>query len=358
MKSIARLLVFTTLTLVLVATLALPAADRALAQEGASLLDTVRNRGRLICGVNGQVPGFSFLDPDTGEMTGFDADFCRALAAAIFGEVTADNLEFVPTTAQERFTALQSGQIDVLFRNTTWTLSRDGELGIDFGPTTYYDGQGLMVHADMGVSSIDELDGASICTLTGTTTELNITEAMESRGLSYELVPFEQSSETLAAFEERRCDVLTSDQSQLAGLRSSAADPGSIVVLPEVISKEPLGPVYIEGDAAWADVVNWTVYATFTAEEFGITQANVDEFLNSTDERIQRFLGQGDVAAGTLIGLDNDFAVNVIRAVGNYGEIYERNVGIDTPLGLDRSAGLALNELWTNGGLIYAPAWR
>jgi general L-amino acid transport system substrate-binding protein len=358
MKRIARSLVFTGLALALVATLALPVAGRALAQDETSLLDTVISRGRLICGVNGQVPGFSFLDPDTGEMTGFDADFCRALAAAIFGEVTPDNLEFVPTTAQERFTALQTGQIDVLIRNTTWTLSRDAELGIDFGPTTYYDGQGVMIHADLGVASLDELDGASICTLTGTTTELNITEAMEARGLSYELVPFEQSSETLAAFEERRCDALTSDQSQLAGLRSSSADPGSIVVLPEVISKEPLGPAYIQGDSRWADVVNWTVFATFTAEEFGITQANVDDFLSSTDERVQRFLGQGDVASGSLIGLDNDFAVNVVRAVGNYGEIYERNVGIDTPVGLDRAGGLALNELWTDGGLLYAPAWR
>ena len=324
------------------------------AQDGGSLLDTVRDRGYLICGVNGQVPGFSFLDPDTGEWSGFDVDFCRALAAAVFGEVTADNVQYVPLTAKERFTALQTGQVDVLFRNTTWTLQRDGEFGIDFGPTTYYDGQGLLVKADLGVGSIDELDGASICTLTGTTTELNITEALSSRGLSYELVPFENSSETAAAFEEGRCDVLTSDQSQLAGLRSQMADPGAVVVLPEVISKEPLGPAYLENDARWADVVNWTVFATFTAEEFGITQANVDDFLSTDDPRIQRFLGIGDNASGSIIGLDNDFAVNVIRAVGNYGEIFERNVGADSPLELPRG----LNRLWTDGGLIYAPAWR
>ncbi len=330
------------------------AVPSVMAQDGGSLLDTVRERGYLICGVNGQVPGFSFLDPDTGEWSGFDVDFCRALAAAVFGEVTADNIQYVPLTAKERFTALQTGQVDVLFRNTTWTLQRDGEFGIDFGPTTYYDGQGLLVKADLGVASIDELDGASICTLTGTTTELNITEALSSRGLSYELVPFENSSETAAAFEEGRCDVLTSDQSQLAGLRSQMADPGSVVVLPEVISKEPLGPAYLENDARWADVVNWTVFATFTAEEFGITQANVDEFLNSDDPRIQRFLGIGDNASGSIIGLDNDFAVNVIRAVGNYGEIFERNVGADSPLELPRG----LNRLWTDGGLIYAPAWR
>ncbi len=330
------------------------AVPSVMAQDGGSLLDTVRERGYLICGVNGQVPGFSFLDPDTGEWSGFDVDFCRALTAAIFGEVTADNLQFVPLTAKERFTALQTGQVDVLFRNTTWTLQRDGEFGIDFGPTTYYDGQGLLVKADLGVTTLDELDGASICTLTGTTTELNITEALSSRGLSYELVPFENSAETSAAFEEGRCDVLTSDQSQLAGLRSQMADPGAAVVLPEVISKEPLGPAYLENDARWADVVNWTVFATFTAEEFGITQANVDEFLNTDDPRIQRFLGIGDNASGSIIGLDNDFAVNVIRAVGNYGEIFERNVGADSPLELPRG----LNRLWTDGGLIYAPAWR
>ncbi|NDJ75929.1 MAG: amino acid ABC transporter substrate-binding protein [Chloroflexi bacterium] len=355
MQKVARLFVIASLVCVLAASFVVPGVAQA--QDG-SLLDEVLERGTLICGVNGQVPGFSFLDPDSGQMTGFDADFCRALAAAIFGEVTDDNLEFVQLTAQERFTALQTGSVDVLFRNTTWTLQRDGEFGIDFGPTTYYDGQGLMVKADLGVTSIDELNNVSICSLTGTTTELNITEAMDIRGLTYELVPFEQSSETISAFEEGRCDVLTSDQSQLAGLRSNASDPGSMVVLPEVISKEPLGPAYLAGDERWGDVVNWTVYAVMTAEEFGISQGNVDDFIGSEDPRIQRFLGTGDAASGSLIGLDNDFAVNVIRAVGNYGEIYERNVGIDTPLGLDRFGGLGLNLLWTDGGLIYPPAWR
>ncbi len=354
MKRTTRLFVLS-LVLVLLAAIVVPTA---VAQDGGSLLDTVRARGKLICGVNGLVPGFSNLDPDTGEMTGFDADFCRALAAAVFGEVTADNLEFVPLTANERFTALQTGQVDVLFRNTTWTIQRDGENGVDFGPTTYYDGQGLQVKASLGVSSIDELNGASICTLTGTTTELNITEAFETRGLTYELVPFEDSAQTAAAFEEGRCDVLTSDQSQLKGLRSEMADPGSIIVLPEIISKEPLGPAYLENDSKWGDVVNWTVYATFTAEEFGITQANIDDFLSTDDPRIQRFLGIGDNKSGDLIGLENDFTVNIIRAVGNYGEIYERNVGADTPLQIDRQAGLGLNRLWSDGGLLYAPAWR
>lgn len=338
------------LALVMLTALAVPTAS---AQES-SILDQVRARGSLICGVNGGLPGFGFLDPDSGEMLGFDADFCRALAAAIFGEVTSDNLVFVQTTAQERFTAIQNRQIDVLFRNATWTVQRDAELGIDFGPTIFYDGQGVMVPSDLGVSSLGDMDGASICVLTGTTTELNITEAMEKRGFTYELVKFERPAETIGGLEEGRCDALTSDVSQLAGLRSGTADPGKYVILPDVISKEPLTPAYIEGDPVWADVVKWTVYATIQAEEYSITQANIDEYVASTDAAIQRFLGQGDQASGTLLGLDNDFVVNVIRAVGNYGEIFERNVGVNTPLALGRG----LNALWTQGGLIYAPAWR
>lgn len=336
------------LALVLLLSLALPTVS---AQEGGSLLDEVKARGKLICGVNGGVPGFSFLDTDTGEMSGFDADFCRVLAAAIFGEVTDDNLEFVMLTAQERFTALQTGQIDVLFRNTTWTTTRDGDLGIDFGPTTFYDGQGLMVNAELGVMSMAELDGASICVLTGTTTALNITETMEKLGFDYELVPFEESSQSGAAFEEGRCDVLTSDLSQLAGLRSNMADPSMGLILPDVISKEPLGPAYLENDSVWADVVNWAVYATMTAEELGITSENIDEFLASDDAAVQRFLGVGDNPSGSLIGLDNDFAVNIIRSQGNYAEIFDRNL---PAIGLQRG----VNALWTDGGLMYPPAWR
>jgi len=356
MSEHARRAIYLGLSLALLVAVTLPflPGSPALAQGG-SILDDVLQRGVLNCGVNGQVPGFGYLNPDTGQWEGFDVDFCRALAAALFGEVTDSNINFIPTTTQERFTVLQTRQADVLFRNTTWTISRDGELGLDFGPTTYYDGQGLMVRADLGAASIEDLDGASICSLTGTTTELNVTEAMESRGLSYELVPFEQSSETISAFEEGRCDVLTSDQSQLAGLRSQAADPGSIVILPDVISKEPLGPAYLANDSAWGDVVNWTVFALIQAEEFGITSQNIDEFLTSDNPEILRFLGQGaDTPSGSLIGLDNDFVVNVIRAVGNYGEIFERNLGPDTPLGLQRG----LNRLWTDGGLLYAPPWR
>jgi len=349
MKKVTRLTALALLVIALTA-LALPPVS---AQDG-STLEAIRARGTLNCGVNGQLPGFGFLNPDTGEMLGFDADFCRAVAAAIFGEVTPENLTFIPVTAQERFTAIQNKQVDVLFRNATWTLQRDTELGLNFGPTIFYDGQGLMTRGDLGVASIMDLDGASICTLTGTTTELNITEAMESRGLNYELVPFEQASETISALEEGRCDVLTSDISQLAGLRTSTADPGAYVILPDVLSKEPLTPAYLEGDDGWGDIVDWVVYATIQAEELGITQANIDEMLASDDTSIQRFLGVGDNVSGSLLGLDNDFVVNVIRAVGNYGEIFERSVGVNSPLGLERG----LNALWSSGGLIYAPAWR
>lgn len=320
--------------------------------EPTGKLAEVLERGRLVCGVSGTLPGFSFLDPDSGEMTGFDADYCRGLAAAIFGEVTEDNLEFVSLTAAERFTALQNGEVDVLFRNTTWTFTRDTDLAGDFGPTIFYDGQGLLVRTDLGVSSIDELDGASICTQTGTTTELNITDAMEFRGFDYELIPFETSADSAAGYEAGRCDVLTSDKSQLAAIRANLADPSAHVVLPDTLSKEPLGPMWLQGDSQWGDVVSWTVFATFQAEEFGINSGNIDEFVGTGVPEIARFMGEeGDL--GSFIGLSNDFAVNVIRAIGNYAEVYERHV---TPLGISREG--SLNALWTEGGLIYAPAWR
>lgn len=357
MKKISVLLAFVLVIVLFVVTFAPGASFKTTAvraQESGSILDKVRARGTLNCGVNGQLPGFGYLDSNTGEWSGLDVDFCRAIAAAVFGEVTKDNLTFIPTTAQERFTAVQTGTVDVLLRNATWTLQRDTELGLDMGPVVFYDGQGVMVPASLGAKSIKDLDGASICTLTGTTTELNITETMKALGLKYELVPFEQASQTIGGLEEGRCDVLTSDRSQLASLRTTTADPGKYVILPDVISKEPLSPAYIETDPKWANVVRWTVFATIQAEEYGITQANIDTFLTTTDPAIQRFLGLSKDASGTLLGLDNGFVVNVIRAVGNYGEIYERNVGPNTPLGLDRG----LNNLWTNGGLMYAPAWR
>jgi general L-amino acid transport system substrate-binding protein len=325
----------------------------ALAQaEPTGKLKEVMDRGRLICGVSGTLPGFSFLDPDTNAWTGFDTDYCRAVAAGIFGEATADTLEFVPLTAAERFAALQSGQIDVLIRNTTWTFSRDTDVGGDFGPTTFYDGQGMMVPVSLGVSSALELDGASICTQSGTTTELNITDYFNANGMTFELIPLETSADTMTAFEGGRCDVLTSDKSQLAGLRSAAADPSLYMILPETISKEPLGPMYNQGDAQWGDVVNWITFATFQAEELGVTMDNADTMEATEGTELARFLGnEGDL--GSFIGLSNDFAKNVIKAVGNYGEIYDRNI---VPIGIERAG--SLNALWTQGGLIYAPAWR
>ncbi|HEX2907154.1 MAG TPA: amino acid ABC transporter substrate-binding protein [Phototrophicaceae bacterium] len=319
--------------------------------EPTGKLAEVLARGKLICGTNGTLPGFSFLNADTGEITGFDADYCRAVAAAIFGEVTADNLQFVTVTPAERFAALQSGQIDVLFANATSTFSRDTDLRLDAGPVIFYDGQGLMVRTSLGVASIDDLGGASFCTLTGTTTELNITDAMKSRGLEFELIPFETSTDSFSGFEAERCDVITSDKSQLASLRSSANDPSQYLVLPDTLSKEPLAPFWLEGDEQWGNVIRWTVYATFQAEELGLTSATI-ETADVSNPTISRFIGN-EGGLGGFLGLSDDFAVKVIKAVGNYGEIYDRHI---TPIGIDRAG--TLNAAYTEGGLIYAPAWR
>ena len=314
-------------------------------------LDTVKGRGTLICGVNGGLPGFSNLEAD-GTFSGFDADFCRAIAAAVFGDPEA--VEFRGLSTQERFTALQTGEIDVLIRNTTWTFNRDVELGMTFGPTTFYDGQGMMVHADLGVTTLEELDGGTVCVQTGTTTELNLADQMNRRGIAYEPVVFDEIDPTYAAYEEGRCDAVTSDRSQLVGRRSAMADPSAHVLLDVAMSKEPLGPLTLQGDSQWSDVVAWTVFGVIAAEEKGITSANVDTFADTTDPEIQRMLGIGDSNLGAQLGLENDWLARVIRAVGNYGEIYERNLGPDTPLNIARGP----NELWTNGGLLYSPPFR
>ncbi len=320
--------------------------------EPSGKLAEVLERGTLNCGVSGTLPGFSFIDADSGEVSGFDADYCRALAAAIFGEVTEENLEFVPLTAAERFTALQTDQVDVLFRNTTWTFSRDTDLSGDFITVTFYDGQGLMVPVDLGVSSVNDLDGARICTQSGTTTELNISDTMNSLGFEFELVPLETSADSMTAFVEGTCDVLTSDKSQLAALRSSAEDPSLYTILPDTLSKEPLGPMWIEGDGQWGDVITWTVFATFYAEELGITSENIGDFMGSDDPNIQRFVGE-EGGLGSFIGLSDDFAFNIISTVGNYGELYDRHLA---PIGITREG--SLNASYLDGGLIYAPAWR
>lgn len=316
-------------------------------------LAAVKANGVLRCGVNSGVPGFGFLN-ESGEFVGFDTDFCRAIATAIFGDPTA--VEFRPLTAAERFTALQTNEIDVLIRNTTWTFTRDVELGTDFGPTTFYDGQGMMVRKDSGFNSLNDMEGATICVLSGTTTELNLADAFSSRGLTYDTLVFDKSDETAAAYDEGRCDGLTSDKSQLAGLRTTMTNPADHKILPETMSKEPLGPVWAQGDQQWGDLVRWVVNGMIIAEEKDITSANVAEIAadDPQDPEVRRLLGL-EGSFGDLLGLDPDFMVNVVAAVGNYGEIYERNLGPD---GTDIPRAGSLNALWTDGGLLYAPPWR
>lgn len=323
---------------------------------GTSLLDTVKSRGTLICGVEGTIPGFSFVD-SSGTYSGLDVDVCRAVAAAIFGtsENIDEKIEFRNLDSTARFPALQNGEVDMLSRNTTWTSSRDaaGGNGLEFAPTSFYDGQGLLVAADSGIADIEDLEGKSVCVETGTTTELNLASRTKEVGVTISEVKFQDSNAAIAAFSEGRCEAFTSDRSQLAAKRSALPNPDDYVLLDVVMSKEPLGPVTINGDSRWFDVVKWTTYGLIQAEEFGITQANVDEKLQDPSPDIQNFLGvQGEL--GTQLGLPNDFMVHVIKAVGNYGEIYERNVGEGSELNIPRGP----NELWTNGGLMYSPPFR
>lgn len=313
-------------------------------------LDAVKARGALACGVNTGLAGFGKPDGQ-GVWRGLDIDICKAIAAAVLGD--AEKVRYTPLSAQQRFTALQAGEVDVLSRNTTWTLSRDGQ-AMDFAPVTYYDGQGFMVKRTLGVTSAKQLDGATICVQPGTTTELNLADWFRANGLTFTPVVIESFDELNKAFFAERCDALTTDASGLAGVRASvASNPDDYAILPELISKEPLAPAVRHGDDQWFDIVKWTVYALIEAEEMGITSANVDEQRNSPDPRVQRLLGrQAGVAAG--LGLDDEWAYRMIKAVGNYGEIFERNVGKGGPLKLDRG----LNALWTNGGLMYAPPVR
>jgi general L-amino acid transport system substrate-binding protein len=319
-------------------------------EDGTSVLQQVTDRGELVCGVNDAVPGFGVTDAD-GNFSGFDIDFCRAIAAAVLGD--ADAVSFVPLTAQQRFTTLQSGEIDVLVRNTTWTATRDGTEGAAFATTTFYDGQGMMVNADSGISSVDELDGATICVLSGTTTELNLETRFASAGLEYTPAAFEDNDTLQEAFTQGQCDAWTSDKSQLAGVRSAWPEgPEALTILEETFSKEPLGPAVRDGDPDWYDAVNWAVIATIQAEEFGIDSTNVDSMRDSDDPSIAGILGSGDISPG--LGLPDDFAYQVISQVGNYAEIYDRNVGPDTGLGLERG----LNALYTDGGILYPPPYR
>jgi general L-amino acid transport system substrate-binding protein len=327
------------------------AATAAQAQTVASpTLDAVKAKGYVQCGVTGGVPGFSA--PDANNVwSGLEVDYCRALAAAIFND--PDAVRYTPLTSQERFTALSAGEIDVLSRTTTWTMSRDTQLGISFVGTMFYDGQGFMVRAADGITSALELSGAAICIESGTTTELNAADYFAANNMEFNTVVFVDQDEVVKAYEDGRCDVYTTDSSALAAERSKLANPDEHVILPEIISKEPLGPVVRAGDTGWFNIARWTYFALLEAEELGVTQANVDEMLGSDNPAIKRLLGvEGDF--GSPLGLTKDWAYQIIKHIGNYSESYERHVGPSTPIGLARG----LNALWRDGGIQYAPPIR
>ena len=326
-----------------------------LAWSGAALagatLDGVKSRGVVTCAANTGLAGFGMPDQQ-GDYKGLDADTCRAVAAAVFGD--AKKVKFIPTTTQQRFTVLQSGEADILTRNTTWTALRDTEQGLNFAPVTYYDGQGFMVAKKTGIKSAKELDGATICVQPGTTTELNLADYFRTNHMTFKPLVVEKLAEVENAFFSGRCDAYTTDRSGLAATRAGkASNPDDYVILPEIISKEPLAPAVRHGDDEWFDIVKWTVYAMIGAEEKGITSANVDEALKSDDPDVKRMLGVTP-GIGKALHLDEKWAYNVIKQVGNYGEVFERNVGSKTPLKLDRG----INALWTKGGLMYAMPFR
>ncbi len=331
------------------------ATEEPTAGSHSQILADVQAADELVCGVNDAVPGFGFVD-DAGDFSGFDTDFCRAIAAAVLGDAT--KVQFVPLTAEARLTALQTGEIDVLIRNTTWTITRDAATGLSYAVTTFYDGQGMMVRAADPFATVDDLATARICVLAGTTTELNLADRLPDS----EVVPFEDNETLQAAFIAESCDGWTSDKSQLASRRAvfpeDAGGPESLTLLAETFSKEPLGPLTIDNDSQWFDIVNWTTIGIILAEEAGITSANIDDFIaNPPSVAEARLLGvpfEGGEIFDPGLGLDPDFMQEVIRAVGNYGEIYENNI---VPIGIAPRPG-TLNALWTDGGLIYAPPWR
>lgn len=313
-------------------------------------LETTQKRGHLRCGVNQGLAGFSSVD-DKGKWTGLDVDFCRAVAAAIFSDANA--VKFTPLAAKERFTALSSGEIDILARNTTWTMTRDTQLGFNFVGVNYYDGQGMMIPKSLGITSVKELDGASVCVETGTTTELNVTDYFRTHNMDFELIAFGKADEVSKAYDAGRCDIYTADRSALAAQRLRTKDPSAHIVLPEIISKEPLGPVVRQGDDQWFNIAKWVHNAMINAEEMDIDSSNAAAMAKSGNPAIKRLLGtEGEF--GKELGLSSRWAMDVITQVGNYEESYNRNVGPDTPLKLDRGA----NALWSDGGLMYAPPVR
>jgi general L-amino acid transport system substrate-binding protein len=327
------------------------AAGLAAGAASAQTLAAVQDRGALNCGISTGLVGFASQD-SSGEWQGFDVAVCRAVAAAVLGDPSAVN--FTPTTNQVRFEVLNSGDIDMLARNTTWTFSRDVDLKLEFTGINYYDGQGFMVPTELAVTSALELDGATVCIQAGTTTELNLADFFRVNGMTYQPVPITTASEAQQQYLARTCDVYTTDASGLAATRAAFEDPSAHVILPEIISKEPLGPLVRHGDNEWGDVVRWTLNALIAAEELGVTSANIDELAQGTDNpEINRLLGS-EGSLGAMLGLSDDWALNAIKAGGNYGEIFERHIGTSTPIGLSRG----LNAQWTDGGLLYAPPFR
>ena len=337
-----RALLKSALALIAVGVLVLPVS--------AGTLEDVKSRGELRCVVSTGIAGFAYAD-ESGTWKGFDIDFCRATAAAVLG--SASKIKAVTSTGKTRFTKLNSGEGDVLWRNTTITFSRDVGVKLTFVGVNYYDGQGFLVNKSLGVKSAKELDGASVCIQTGTTTELNLADFFRTNNMSYEPVPIEKNSEARALYMQGRCDIYTTDASGLAATRSTFPSPNDHMILPEIISKEPLGPATRQGDDQWADIIRWVYNATVTAEELGVTSSNVDSMKNSNNPEILRMLGV-EGSQGEELGLSKDWAYQIIKQVGNYGEIFERNIGENTPIGLARG----LNDLWTRGGLQYSPPFR
>ena len=323
----------------------LTASLAATGASGQATLNRVKQKGFLVCGSNPALPGFGMPDAQ-GNWTGFDIDYCRAFAAAIFNDPT--KVRFIPLAGKDRFTALQAGEVDVLVRNSTWTMSRDTQLGLDFPAVNYYDGQGFMVRKKLGVSSAKELNGATICTQQGTTTELNLADFFRSNTIKYEVVAFATADETFKAYTSGRCDAFTTDGSALFAERLRASNPDEHVVLPEIISKEPFGLVVRHGDNQWGDLVRWVHFAMLNAEELGVTKANVDQMTKSDNPEIKRLLGT-EGKFGEATGLTADWGVRIVKHMGNYGEIFERNIGEGSPLKIKRG----LNALWNKGGLQY-----
>ena len=332
------------------ATLAIGAVVAAAPAMAQATLNQIKTRGQLVCGANTGLAGFGLPD-DKGNWIGLDVEYCRAISAAIFNDPT--KVKFQPLSAKDRFTALQSGEVDVLIRNTTWSMSRDTQLGFNFRAVNYYDGQGFMVRKKLNVSSAMELSGASICVQQGTTTELNLADFFRANKMKYEPVVFATSDETDKAYDSGRCDVHTTDASGLYSTRLRLTNPADHIVLPEIISKEPLGPAVRHGDDQWFDLVTWVHYAMLTAEELGVTQANVDQMLKSENPEIKRLLGT-EGKFGETIGLTNDWAYRIVKQIGNYGESFDRTVGAGSPLKIARGQ----NALWSKGGLQYAPPIR